>query len=127
VTDHDGGKPCVFCADRHEREEAWIKINDKLLQERTHSDQLLVQAKQDFQRRLMQVNDKRIAAETRASELAAALRTIADDPGVHPNAAPWIPAQVARAALTRLRCSKGEHCWATSGGKTECNDCGVLG
>lgn len=29
--------------------------------------------------------------------------------------------------LALRRCAAGEHCWATSGGKMECNDCGVLG
>jgi (p)ppGpp synthase/HD superfamily hydrolase len=29
--------------------------------------------------------------------------------------------------LTRRNCEAGNHCWTTSGGKTECNDCGVLG
>jgi len=53
---------------------------------------------QDLQQKLIELNDKRITAETHAAELE-----------------------------TALRCAKGEHCWAASGGKTECNDCGVLG
>jgi len=53
---------------------------------------------QDLQQKLIELNDKRIAAETRASELE-----------------------------TKLRCAKGEHCMATSGGGLQCVNCGVLG
>jgi hypothetical protein len=45
-----------------------VRINDKLVQEREHSDRLFVQTIQDSQRKMMELNDKRIAAEARAKK-----------------------------------------------------------
>ena len=62
------GGSCAFCADRQAREAEWVRINDKLVQEREHSDRLFVQTIQDSQRKMMELNDKRIAAEARAKK-----------------------------------------------------------
>jgi hypothetical protein len=63
-----GGGSCAFCADRQAREAEWVRVNDKLVQEREHSDRLLVQMGQKFQKKFIELNDKRIAAEARAKK-----------------------------------------------------------